>query len=46
MALTVVGINHRHAPLDVREKIAYRASEVLDTLDSLLDENARPRGQN
>jgi len=38
MALIVVGINHRHAPLDIREKIAYRTSEVLGALDTLLDE--------
>lgn len=35
MALTVVGINHRGASLDVREKIAYRPSEVSDALASL-----------
>jgi len=28
MALTVVGVNHRGASLDVRERLAYRASEV------------------
>jgi glutamyl-tRNA reductase len=37
MALTVVGINHRHAPLEIREKIAYRSGEVVEALDRLLD---------
>jgi glutamyl-tRNA reductase len=35
MALTVVGINHRGAPLDIRERVAYRANEVSDALDAL-----------
>jgi len=35
MALTVVGINHRGAPLDIRERIAYRASEVDGALTDL-----------
>ena len=35
MALTVVGANHRSAPLDVRERIAYRPAEVGDVLDAL-----------
>lgn len=35
MALTVVGINHRGASLDVRERIAYRTSEVGDALEAL-----------
>ncbi|MDB4876279.1 MAG: Glutamyl-tRNA reductase [Gemmatimonadetes bacterium] len=39
MALTVVGINHRGAPLDIRERIAYRATEVADALDALLAES-------
>ena len=33
MALTLVGLNHRGAPLEIRERIAYRASEVLEALD-------------
>jgi glutamyl-tRNA reductase len=36
MALTVVGINHRGAPLDIREKIAFRASEVGPALDAII----------
>lgn len=35
MALTVVGINHRGAALDVRERIAYRPSDVADALAAL-----------
>jgi glutamyl-tRNA reductase len=37
MALIVVGINHRGAPLDIRERIAYRSSEVADALTALRD---------
>jgi len=39
MALTVVGINHRGASLDVRERIAYRSSEVADALERLRTES-------
>ncbi len=39
MALTLVGINHRGATLDVRERIAYRAAEVSDALDTLRAES-------
>jgi glutamyl-tRNA reductase len=39
MALTVVGINHRGAPVDIRERIAYAASEIDGALDRLLDES-------
>ncbi|HEY4305685.1 MAG TPA: glutamyl-tRNA reductase [Gemmatimonadaceae bacterium] len=35
MALTVVGINHRGAPLDIRERIAYRPNEISDALAAL-----------
>ena len=35
MALTVVGVNHRGASLDVRERLAYRTSEVEDALRQL-----------
>lgn len=35
MALTVVGINHRGASLDVRERIAFRSSEAGTMLDAL-----------
>ena len=36
MALTVVGINHRGASLDIRERIAYRTSEVAPALEALI----------
>jgi glutamyl-tRNA reductase len=32
MALTLVGINHRGASLDIRERIAYRPNEIGDAL--------------
>jgi glutamyl-tRNA reductase len=35
MALTVVGINHRGAPLEIRERVAYRASEIDGALTQL-----------
>lgn len=35
MAIVVVGVNHRGAPLDVRERLAYRAAETSDALDAL-----------
>lgn len=35
MAIVVVGVNHRGAPLDVRERLAYRAAETNDALDAL-----------
>jgi glutamyl-tRNA reductase len=35
MALTLVGLNHRGAPLDIRERVAYQASEVLPALEAL-----------
>ena len=37
MALTVVGINHRGASLDVRERIAFRQSETVPMLAALRD---------
>jgi glutamyl-tRNA reductase len=37
MALIVVGINHRGASLEIRERIAYRASEIGDALTALRD---------
>jgi len=36
MALIVVGINHRGASLDIRERVAYRTSEVGQALTDLL----------
>jgi glutamyl-tRNA reductase len=35
MALIVVGVSHRGAPLAVREQIAYRESELVSTLHDL-----------
>ena len=35
MALTLVGLNHRGAPLDIRERIAYQQGEVLAALDEM-----------
>ena len=35
MALTVVGVNHTTAPIEIREKIAYRPSETLPELQRL-----------
>jgi glutamyl-tRNA reductase len=37
MALTLVGISYRGAPLDVRERLAYRTTEVAGALDELRD---------
>lgn len=37
MALTVIGINHRGASLDVRERVAYRTSEVAPALAALAE---------
>ena len=39
MALTVVGINHRGASLEIRERIAYRPSEVRDALASIREQS-------
>ncbi|HEY4216946.1 MAG TPA: glutamyl-tRNA reductase [Gemmatimonadaceae bacterium] len=39
MALTIVGINHRGAPLDIREKIAYRSSEIALALETIRAES-------
>jgi glutamyl-tRNA reductase len=35
MALIVVGLNHRGAPLDVRERVAYQPSEIGPALTAL-----------
>jgi glutamyl-tRNA reductase len=37
VALTVVGINHRGAPLDIRERVSYRPNEINDALAALRD---------
>jgi glutamyl-tRNA reductase len=36
MAVTVVGINHRGAPLEIRERIAYRQSEIASELGAII----------
>jgi glutamyl-tRNA reductase len=36
MAIVVVGVSHRGASLDVREKIAYRASDIASVLPRVL----------
>jgi len=38
MALIVVGVSHHSAPLEVRERLAYRPAEVLPTLERIVDE--------
>jgi glutamyl-tRNA reductase len=35
VALTVVGVNHRGASLDIRERLWYRSSEALPALEAL-----------
>ena len=35
MAVIVVGVSHHGAPLDVRERLAYRTSEVHGILERL-----------
>lgn len=35
MALAVIGVNHWTAPLDVRERLAYRASEIDEAIEQL-----------
>ncbi len=40
MALTVVGVNHRGASLDVRERLWYRSSEALPALAALREVSA------
>lgn len=44
MAIVVVGISHHGAALAVREKIAYRAAELLATLGALRAETAFREG--
>jgi glutamyl-tRNA reductase len=35
MAVIVLGVSHHGAPLDVRERLAFRAVEVVPALDAL-----------
>src|SRR5689334_1211769 len=39
MALTVVGLNHRGASLEIRERLAYRASEIIPALTAIVEES-------
>lgn len=39
MAVTLVGISYRGAPLDVRERLAYRATEIAGALEDLRHES-------
>ena len=42
MALIVVGLSHHSAPVEIRERLAYRPAEVVPTLERVLAEcNAR-----
>jgi glutamyl-tRNA reductase len=38
MALIVVGVSHHSAPVEIRERLAYRPSEVLPTLERIVAE--------
>jgi len=38
MALTVIGVNHRGASLDVRERLAYRANEIKSALTAIAEQ--------
>ncbi|HEV7992572.1 MAG TPA: glutamyl-tRNA reductase [Gemmatimonadaceae bacterium] len=38
MALIVVGVSHHSAPVEIRERLAYRPSEILPTLERILAE--------
>jgi glutamyl-tRNA reductase len=40
MALVAIGINHVGAPLEIRERIAYAASDVNDALSALTESSA------
>ena len=44
MTIVVAGVNHRGASLDVRERIAYRASEVNAALARIADDTGSTEG--
>src|SRR5207248_4294115 len=41
MSITVLGVNHRTAPLEVRERFAHTAGEVPQSLERVLAAGAR-----
>ena len=41
MSITVLGVNHRTAPLEVRERFAHAAGEVPRSLERVLAAGAR-----
>ena len=44
MALTVVGVNHRGASLEIRERLAYRANETATVLGDLRESSGAREG--
>ncbi|MFL5607638.1 MAG: glutamyl-tRNA reductase, partial [Gemmatimonadaceae bacterium] len=44
MAVIVLGVSHHGAPLEVRERLAFRTSEVLDALERLRGEAGAREG--
>ncbi len=44
MAVIVLGVSHRGAPLDVRERLAFRPSEVVPTLERLRETSGAREG--
>ncbi len=44
MDLILVGINHRTAPLEVRERVAFSDSEILEVLSRIRTENTLAEG--
>lgn len=44
MALTVVGVNHRGASLEIRERLAYRANEAATVLGDLRESSGAREG--
>lgn len=44
MAVIVLGVSHRGAPVDVRERLAFRAAEVVPSLERLREESGVREG--
>lgn len=42
MTVTVIGVNHRTAPIEVRERLAWPASEIPGVLSRMAGSEARP----